>query len=53
MKKTRKINKEEREILMNMRLRSRMSLLVLFYIFGLILPLITCMVITMNFHYFY
>ena len=53
MKKTRKINKEEREILMNMRLRSRMSLLVLFYIFGLILPLITCMIITMNFHYFY
>ena len=53
MKKTRKINKEEREILINMRLRSRISLLVLFYIFGLILPLITCMVITMNFHYFY
>jgi len=53
MKKTRKINKEEREILMNMRLRSRFSLLVLFYIFGLILPLTTCMIITWNFHYFY
>ena len=53
MKKTRKINKEEREILMNMRLRSRFSLLVLFYIFGLILPLTTCMIITLNFHYFY
>ena len=53
MKRTRKINKEEREILMNMQLRSKLSLLVLFYIFGLILPLITCMVITMNFHYFY
>ena len=53
MKKKRKINKEEREILMNMRLRSRFSLLVLFYIFGLILPLITCMVLTRNFHYFY
>ena len=53
MKRTRKVNKEEREILMNMRLRSRLSLLVLFYIFGLILPLTTCMVITLNFHYFY
>ena len=53
MKRTRKITKEERETLMNMRLRSRLSLLVLFYIFGLILPLITCMIITMNFHYFY
>ena len=53
MKRTRKITKEEREILMNMRLRSRMSLLVLFYIFGLILPLFTCMVITWNFQYFY
>jgi len=53
MKKCRKITKEEREILMNMRLRSRLSLLVLFYIFGLILPLTTCMIITMNFHYFY
>ena len=53
MKKTRKINKEERDILMNMQLRSKFSLLVLFYIFGLILPLLTCMIITMNFHYFY
>ena len=53
MKKTRKINKEERDILLNMQLRSKFSLLVLFYIFGLILPLLTCMVITMNFKYFY
>ncbi|MBR3660719.1 MAG: hypothetical protein IKN63_02315 [Bacilli bacterium] len=53
MKRTRKVTKEERDILMNMRLRSRLSLLVLFYIFGLILPLITCMIITLNFHYFY
>ena len=53
MKKTRKITKEEREILLNMQLRSRLSLLVLFYIFGLILPLITCMIITLNFDYFY
>ncbi len=53
MKKTRKINKEEREILMNMQLRSKFSLLVLFYIFGLILPLLTCMVITGNFKYIY
>ena len=53
MKKTRKITKEEREILMNMQLRSKLSLLVLFYIFGLILPLLTCMVITLNFEYFY
>lgn len=53
MKKTRKINKEERNILMNMQLRSKFSLLVLFYIFGLILPLLVCMIITMNFHYFY
>lgn len=53
MKKTRKITKEEREILMNMQLRSKLSLLVLFYIFGLILPLLTCMIITLNFKYFY
>ena len=53
MKKTRKINKEERTILLNMQLRSKFSILVLFYIFGLILPLLTCMIITMNFHYFY
>ena len=53
MKRARKVNKEEREILMNMKLRSKMSILVLFYIFGLILPLLTCMIITMNFHYFY
>ena len=32
MKKTRKINKEERDILLNMQLRSKFSLLVLFYI---------------------
>ena len=53
MKRTRKITKEEREILMGMQLRSKLSLLVLFYIFGLILPLITCMIITMDFRYFY
>ena len=53
MKRMRKINKEEREILMNMQLRSKLSLLVLFYIFGLILPFLVCMIITMNFHYFY
>ena len=53
MKKTRKINKEERTILLNMQLRSKFSILVLLYIFGLILPLLTCMIITMNFHYFY
>ena len=53
MKKTRKITKEERDILTNMQLRSKLSLLVLFYIFGLILPIMTCMIITMNFHYFY
>ncbi len=53
MKKTRKITKEEREILLNMQLRSRLSLLVLFYIFGLILPFITCMILTMNFKFFY
>lgn len=53
MKKTRKITKEEREILMNMQPRSKLSLLVLFYIFGLILPLITCMIITWDFRYFY
>ncbi len=53
MKKMRKITKEEREILMNMQLRSKLSLLVLFYIFGLILPLLTCMIITFNFRFFY
>ena len=53
MKKTRKITEEERNILLNMQLRSKLSLLVLFYIFGLILPLLTCMIITWNFHFFY
>ena len=53
MNRTRKITKEEREILMNLQLRSKLSLLVLFYIFGLILPLLTCMIITRNFNYFY
>lgn len=53
MKKTRKITKEEREILLNMQLRSKLSLLVMFYIFGLILPILTCMIITFNFKYFY
>ncbi len=53
MKKTRKITKEERDILLNMQLRSKLSLLVLFYIFGLILPLLTCMILTGNFNYFY
>ena len=53
MKRARKITKEEREVLLNMQLRSKFSLLVLFYIFGLILPLLVCMIITMNFHYFY
>lgn len=53
MKKTRKITKEEREILLNMQLRSKLSLLVMFYIFGLILPILTCMIITFNFRYFY
>ena len=53
MKNARKITKEEREILLNMQLRSRLSLLVLFYIFGLILPFITCMILTMDFKFFY
>lgn len=53
MKKTRKITKEEREILLNMQLRSKLSLLVLFYIFALILPLLICMILTKNFNYFY
>lgn len=53
MKRTRKVNKEEREVLMNMQLRSKLSLLVLFYIFALILPLLACMIITMNFNYIY
>ena len=53
MKKMRKITKEEREILLNMQLRSKLNILVLFYIFGLILPLITCMIITLDFRYFY
>ena len=53
MKKTRKITKEERDILLNMQLRSKLSLLVLFYIFGLILPLLVCMILTRSFNYFY
>lgn len=53
MKRTRKITKEERDILVNMQLRSKFSILVMFYIFGLILPLLTCMIITLTFEYFY
>ncbi len=53
MKKTRKITEEERDILLHMQLRSKLSLLVLFYIFGLILPFLTCMIITLNFKFFY
>ena len=53
MKKSRKITKEEREILLHMQLRSKLSLLVLFYIFGLVLPFLTCMIITLNFKFFY
>lgn len=53
MKKTRKITKEEREILLNMQLRSKLSLLVLFYIFGVILPIVVCIILTSSYHYFY
>ena len=53
MKKTRKITDEERDILLHMQLRSKLSLLVMFYIFGLILPFLTCMILTMNFKFFY
>ena len=53
MKRTRKITKEEREILLNMQLRSKLSLLILFYIFGLLLPILTAMIFTWNFNYFY
>ena len=53
MKKSRKITKEEREILLHMQLRSKLSLLVLFYIFGLVLPFLTCMIITLNFKFAY
>ena len=53
MKRARKITKEEREILLNMQLRSKLSLLILFYIFGLLLPILTAMIFTWNFNYFY
>lgn len=53
MKKIRKIDELERDILLNNRLKSRLSLGVLFYIMGILLPFFTCMLITWDFTYLY
>lgn len=53
MKKVRKINDTERDILLNNRLRSKLPLGTLFYIMGLLLPFFVCMLITLDFTYLY
>ena len=53
MKKIRKISDSEREILLNSRIRSSMSLGTLFYIMGILLPFFVCMIITWNFTFLY
>lgn len=53
MKKIRKINDTERDILLNNRLRSKLPLGTLFYIMGLLLPFFVCMLITLDFTYLY
>lgn len=53
MKKIRKISDEERDILLKGRLRSILPLGTLFYIMGILLPFFTCMLITLDFTYFY
>ena len=53
MKKIREITDSEREILLNNRLRSVLSLPILFYIMGILLPFFTCMLITWDFTYLY
>lgn len=53
MKKIRKITDNERDILLNNRLRSKLPLGTLFYIMGLLLPFFVCMLITFDFTYLY
>ena len=53
MKEIRDISDNEREILLKGRLRSWLSLPILFYIMGILLPFFTCMVITLDFTYLY
>lgn len=53
MKSIRNITKEERDILLKSRLRSVMPLGTLFYIMGILLPLLVCMLITGDFKYIY
>lgn len=53
MKKIRKITDNERDILLNNRLRSKMPLGTLFYIMGILLPFFVCMLITWDFTYLY
>ena len=53
MKKKRLINEEEKEILMNAKIKSDWSLGRLFYIMGLLLPFLVCMIITQYYAYLY
>lgn len=53
VKKIRDISEEERDILLNNRLRSVMPLGTLFYIMGILLPFFVCMLITLDFTYLY
>lgn len=53
MKKIRKITDYEREIILNNRLRSKMPLGTLFYIMGVLMPFLLCMIITWDFTYLY
>ena len=53
MKKIRKINDNERDILLKGHLRGPFPLLEMFYVFGILLPFLTCMIITGDFAYLY
>lgn len=53
MKEKRKISEEEKEILMNTKIKSDWSLGRLFYIMALLLPFLVCMIITNDYAYLY
>ena len=53
MKVKRLINENEREIILNTKIKSFWSLGRLFYIMGLLLPFLVCMIITKYYAYFY
>lgn len=53
MKKKRMISEEEKVVLMNTKIKSDWSLGRLFYVLGLLLPFLICMIITKYYAYLY